>query len=210
MCVWSGGRTFRGDRVTSAAGKSWAPQRSLIKGLGLGNLVAVLAPGSLPAVPTGPGAPAPPAGSAPRVGRAAGAGGGSFNFNVERCFSSFRSNFPQQRLSAPRFDLQGFTRFYPKYHRLSDEILSAVLARARRLAGEGAARFSPHRYVFPALCPTAFFWLSRTCVLQRHLNPALQSGPSLCSGSPKTPWDPVSLPHLLPTMGSLSSGLFPG
>lgn len=47
---------------------------------------------SAPAGQRRPGAP--PAGSLPRVGRAADASGGSFNFNVERCFSSFRSKFP--------------------------------------------------------------------------------------------------------------------
>lgn len=38
---------------------------------------------------------------------------------------------------------------------------------------------------------------------------AFQTGPSLCNGSPKTPWDPVSLPHLLSTVGNLSSRPFP-
>lgn len=33
-------------------------------------------------------------------------------------------------------------------------------------------------------------------------HPALHIGPALCSGPPKTPWDPVSPPHLLPTMGN--------
>lgn len=195
--MWSGGRTFRGDRVTSAVRQRWAPQRPLSKCLGFGNLVASW-PGQV-ASPLGRGFPqlledqswprhgaahgdrsslapvaqrrpgAPPAGSLPRVGRAADASGGSFNFNVQRCFSSFRSVSPgSSSICRPcSLTCRGFTLFYPKYHCLLKEILSAVLARARRLAREGAVRLSPHRYSFPALYCTSFFSFARICLLHR-------------------------------------------
>lgn len=193
ICVWgSRGRTSRGDRFTSTVRKSRAPQRPLSKGFGESRRCLAgpsgLAPGNgLPAASRGPelarqGAArgdrsssgtvaqrrpgAPPAGSLPLVPRAADAGGGSFDFKVESCFSSFRSKFPVAA-AASADPLQGLTRFYPKYHRLLDEILSAVLARARRSAREGAVRLSPHRYAFPVLYCTAFFSFPPIYLLQR-------------------------------------------
>ncbi|XP_072786341.1 uncharacterized protein [Taeniopygia guttata] len=191
------GQDFKGRPCYQRCQEKVGPAKAISKCLGFGNLVASW-PGQV-ASPLGRGflqlledqswprhgaahgdrsslAPvaqrrpgAPPAGSLPRVGRAADVSGGSFNFNVQRCFSSFRSVSPGSSSICRPFGLtcRGFTLFYPKYHRLLKEILSAVLARARRLAREGAVRLSLHRYSFPALYCTSFFSFARICLLHR-------------------------------------------
>lgn len=152
----------------SASGSGAGPCRALPTGTGAGPCRA------LPRAPELLGAhrPAPPGSAARRLSPTRGPGGGmqaARALILTRSAVSVRSvlSFPlqQQHLLALRFALQNLTRFYPKYYRLLDEILSAVFAQSWRLAREGAVRSSPHRYAFPTPYRTAFFLFARVRLL---------------------------------------------